>query len=175
MKVEELPIAGALLVTPDVFGDERGYFKEIFSARRYAECLGDVTFVQDNVSKSVRGVLRGLHAAPGMAKLVQAIDGEIFDVIVDMRPASATFGQWHAETLRGDSHRQLYVPDGCLHGFLTTSETATILYKQTAYYNPAIEIGVAWDDPTLAIAWPSTPHVLLSAKDATNKPFPAPP
>lgn len=170
MQITPLPIAGAYHITPAVFGDERGYFKEVYATGRYNDALGaPTTFVQDNVSRSSRGVLRGLHAAPEMAKLVQALEGSIFDVIVDIRKGSETFGHWHAVTLDAQTHGQVFVPAGCLHGFLTLSPAALVLYKQTRLYDPAVEIGVAWDDPELAIAWPLDGPPSLSAKDASNR------
>jgi dTDP-4-dehydrorhamnose 3,5-epimerase len=169
MQVEPLPIAGALLITPRAFADERGYFKETFSSPRYRAAGISDDFVQDNVSFSRRGVLRGLHGDPRMSKLVQVLVGEAYDVIADVRPGSPTRGQWCGVTLTADEHRQVYVPRGCLHGFLTLSDEALFLYKQSAAYDPAGEIGVRWDDPSFAVAWPlDGRHPVLSAKDAAN-------
>lgn len=169
MNVEQLPLRDALRITPAVFTDARGYFKEIYSGSRYRSVGVPDAFVQDNVSTSAHNVLRGLHSDPRMAKLVQALHGEIYDVIVDVRTASPSFGRWFGALLRSEEHTQIYVPPGFLHGFYTLSATATVLYKQSAEYDPASEIGVAWNDPDLAIAWPldgRTP--LLSPKDAAN-------
>ena len=125
--------------------------------------------MQDNVSYSHRNVLRGLHAARGMSKLVGVLAGEAYDVIVDVRPGSPTRGQWHAERLRAVEHRQLYVPAGCLHGFLALTDDVLFLYKQSALYDPAAEFGVRFDDPDLAVDWPIEPGAaILSTKDAAN-------
>jgi len=169
MDVRPLPIAGSLLIVPRVFADERGFFKEVYSAPHYADAgVGDA-FVQDNLSLSRRDVLRGLHGARRMAKLVQVIAGAAFDVIADPRPDSPTYGRWHGEYLRADEHRQVYIPAGCLHGFLSLEDGTVLAYKQTAAYDPAGEFAVAWDDPTFAIAWPLEGRVpLLSPKDACN-------
>jgi len=169
MDVQPLPIAGALEIVPRVFSDERGYFKETFSVSRYRAAGVSESFVQDNLSRSRALTLRGLHADPRMVKLVQVLRGSAFDVIVDVRPQSPTFLKWHGATLRANEHTQLYIPAGCLHGFLALEDETLLAYKQNAEYDPATEIGVAWDDPDLAIAWPlegATPS--LSAKDAKN-------
>lgn len=164
-----LPLSGSFLLQLDNFADERGAFKEVYSEPRYRAAGIAETFVQDNLSRSVRGVLRGLHGDPAMAKLVQVVHGEVFDVIVDLRPASPTFGAWHGERLAAQEHRQLYIPSGFLHGFLTLSEEALFLYKQSAVYAPEREVGIAWNDPDLAIAWPlDGSRPLLSAKDRHN-------
>lgn len=169
MTVEPLPIAGALLVTPKVYADDRGTFAEIFSTARYAEAGIADTFVQDNVSISRRDVLRGLHGDPRMSKLVQVLAGEAFDAIADVREGSPTYGRWYGTFLKASERRQIYVPQGCVHGFLAVSDHAVFLYKQSALYDPASEFGVAWDDPDLAIQWPlegRSPS--LSAKDAAS-------
>lgn len=169
MDVRPLPIAGALLIVPATFADERGYFKETYSAARYAEAGVRETFVQDNVSLSDRGVLRGLHGDRRMAKLVQVLAGSAYDVIADARPESPTYGRWLGEYLRAGEHRQIYIPAGCLHGFLSLEDGTVLSYKQSAVYDPASEFAVAWNDPTLAIAWPldgRSPR--LSPKDACN-------
>jgi dTDP-4-dehydrorhamnose 3,5-epimerase len=169
MKVERLPIDGALLIVPRVFADDRGYFKETYAEPRYRQAgVGD-TFVQDNVSLSKRWTLRGLHAARGTAKLVQVLRGCAFDVIADVRGDSPTFGRWWGAKLGASEHAQIYVPAGCLHGFLALEDETLLSYKQSATYDPAAEVGVKWDDPALKIAWPlsgATP--LLSSKDAAN-------
>lgn len=169
MQVDSLPIPGALRVVPSVFGDDRGYFKEVYSAPRYAECGIRETFVQDNVSRSERGVLRGLHGDPRMAKLVQVVSGEAYDVLVDLRPASPTYRTWFGIRISAENHAQLYIPAGCLHGFLALADATTLLYKQSAVYDPAREIGVAWNDPEIGIDWPLDGRApLLSPKDAAN-------
>lgn len=169
MHIELCSVEGAYLIVPRVFEDERGYFKETFSVSRYAEAGIKETFVQDNVSKSRRGALRGLHGDPRMSKLVQVLAGSAYDVIVDLRRDSPTFLKWHGVTLRAGEHSQLYVPAGCLHGFLSLEDDTLLAYKQSAEYDPGRELGAAWNDPDLAIAWPlegATPS--LSAKDARN-------
>jgi dTDP-4-dehydrorhamnose 3,5-epimerase len=170
MRIEKLPIEGALLLVPRVFEDERGYFKETYAAPRYRDAGIAEEFVQDNVSLSGRHVLRGLHADRRMSKIVQVLSGSAFDVIADVRAASPTKGRWWGTTLKAGDHSQLYIPAGCLHGFLALEAGTLLSYKQSATYDPAAEIGVAWDDPDLAIAWPlegATPG--LSAKDAANR------
>lgn len=172
MTVEPLPIAGALLVTPTVYTDARGSFAEIFSSTRYADAGMAESFVQDNLSISRRDVLRGLHGDPRMSKLVQVLAGEAFDVIADAREASPTYGSWCGTPLKASERRQLYVPKGCLHGFLALSEEVVFLYKQSALYDPGSEFGVAWDDPDLAIQWPlGGRSPILSEKDAVNPPL----
>jgi dTDP-4-dehydrorhamnose 3,5-epimerase len=174
MDVRTLPIAGALLIVPATFADERGYFKETYSAARYAEAGIRETFVQDNVSLSDRDVLRGLHGDLRMAKLVQVLAGSAYDVIADVRPESPTYGRWVGEYLRAGEHRQLYIPAGCLHGFLSLEDGTILSYKQSAAYDPASEFAVAWDDSTLAIDWPLDGRKpRLSPKDACNSSLPA--
>ena len=169
----ELPIAGALLLRPKAYSDGRGYFKETYSRERYREAGIDDEFVQDNVSLSCRGTLRGLHGDPRMAKLVQVLAGEAYDVLVDLRRDSATYGQWYGEYLRAADHAQIYIPAGCLHGFLSLANGTLLAYKQSALYDPKQEIGVAWNDPTLNIAWPlNDMDPLLSEKDRRNPPLP---
>ena len=179
MKVTPTAIADVLLIEPKVFGDERGFFYESFNERAFREATGvTLPFVQDNHSKSARGVLRGLHYQTQQAqgKLVRVVAGEVFDVAVDIRRDSPTYGQWVGEVLSGDNKRQLWVPPGLAHGFLVLSETAEFLYKTTNYYAPAHERCIAWDDPTLAIVWPSVSIApQLSAKDAAGAPFEASP
>lgn len=169
MLVTKLPIIGALLITPDVFRDDRGYFKEVFSAPRYMGAGIEASFVQDNVSHSKRDTLRGLHADARMAKLVQVLSGRAFDVLVDMRRESPTFKKWCGVELLADTHQQIHIPAGCLHGFLALEDDTLLLYKQSATYDPKTEIGIAWNDPDIGIEWPldgRTP--LLSTKDAAN-------
>ena len=169
MEVTRLPIHGALQIALKEFRDDRGWFKESYSATRYNDAGIHDVFVQDNLSFSKRGVLRGLHGDPRMAKLVQVLTGSAYDVIVDVRRESQTYLQWHAVTLRAGEHTQVYVPAGCLHGFLALEDQTLLSYKQSAEYDPPQEFGVAWSDPDLSIAWPlhgRTP--ILTAKDAAN-------
>ena len=169
MHVERLPLAGALALTLPAHSDERGFFKETYSSARYRAAGVVDEFLQDNVSFSHRSVLRGLHGARGMSKLVGVLAGEAYDVMVDVRPGSPTRGRWHGETLRAGEHRQLYVPAGCLHGFVALSDGVIFLYKQSALYDPASEFGVRFDDPDLGVAWPiEAGRAILSAKDAAN-------
>ena len=175
MTVEPTPIAGLVVVVPKVFGDDRGFFFESFNRRDLEAALSrSLDFVQDNHSRSRRGVLRGLHyqQPSPQGKLVRAVRGEIFDVAVDLRRGSPTVGRWHAERLTAGNKRQLWVPEGFAHGFLVLSEEAEVLYKTTAYYAPATERSIRWDDPALAIAWPDLGVApALSAKDAAGVPF----
>lgn len=169
MEVTRLPIHGALQIALKEFRDDRGWFKESYAATRYKDAGIHDVFVQDNLSFSKRGVLRGLHGDPRMAKLVQVLTGSAYDVIVDVRRESQTYLQWHAVTLRAGEHTQVYVPAGCLHGFLALEDQTLLSYKQSAEYDPTQEFGVAWTDPDLSIAWPlhgRTP--ILTAKDAAN-------
>jgi dTDP-4-dehydrorhamnose 3,5-epimerase len=150
------------IIEPQVHEDVRGFFYESYSLRAYAaQGMGD-TFVQDNHSRSVYGTLRGLHyqLPPGQAKLVRVAVGEVYDVAVDIRHGSPTYGQWVGVTLSAQNRRQLYIPAGFAHGFCVTSEVAEFLYKVTSYYAPTLERGLAWDDPALAIAWPVSAPVL---------------
>ncbi len=167
MQVEHTDLPGVLLITPKVYGDHRGFFLETYSHERYREAGIPLPFVQDNLSASTKGVLRGLHYQQPHAqgKLVQVIDGAVFDVAVDLRPNSATLGRWVGVTLTGDSHQQLYIPPGCAHGFLVLSERAVFHYKCTDYYSPESERGIIWNDPDLAIAWPLDGEPLLSERD----------
>jgi len=166
MRVTALRLPEVLLIEPRVVSDRRGFFLETYSRQRYAEAGVGAEFVQDNLSRSVRGTLRGLHLQQphGQGKLVSVVDGEVFDVAVDVRVGSPTFGQWVGQRLTGEDHLQLFLPAGFAHGFCTTSETALFHYKCTDYYDPEAELGVAWDDPDLAIAWP-LPDPITSEKD----------
>lgn len=159
--------AEALVVAPDVFPDDRGYFKEVYSQKKY-DALGiPGPFVQDNVSRSVRGTLRGMHYDFRMAKLVQCIEGAIYDAIVDMREGSPTYKQWDAVELTSENHLQFYVPPGFAHGFYVLSDVAVVLYKQTAPYDPAQERAISWRDASVGIEWPlGGQEPLLSPKDA---------
>lgn len=174
LKVTTTAIPGLLILEPRVFGDERGFFLESFNQQAFNEATGlDVHFVQDNHSRSTKGVLRGLHhqlPPHEQGKLVRVVRGSVFDVAVDIRRDSPTCGQWVGQELSESNHRQLWIPPGLAHGFLVTSESADFLYKTTAYYAPAAEACLAWNDPELAIAWPST-DVRLSAKDEAGMAF----
>ncbi len=169
MKVTPTAIAEVLVIEPKVFGDNRGFFYESFNERAFADATGQaLNFVQDNHSKSAHGVLRGLHyqLQQPQGKLVRVVRGAVFDVAVDIRRQSATFGQWVGMELSHDNHRQLWVPPGFAHGFLVLSEDAEFLYKTTDYYAPQHERCIAWNDPTIAIDWPTLPAApVLSAKD----------
>lgn len=166
MKIAATSLPGVLLVEPQAFGDERGYFMETFSASRYAESGIAGPFVQDNLSRSRRGVLRGIHFQHpyAQAKLVSVLEGEVFDVAVDLRVGSPTFGRWHAELLSADNRRQLFVPEGFGHAFAVTSDRALFSYKCTEYYHPECERTIRWDDARIGIAWPMA-DVELSTKD----------
>ena len=169
MQVESLSIDGALRITPRTFADDRGYFKEVFRSSAYAQIGLHERFVQDNVSVSRAGVLRGLHGDMRMAKLVQVLRGSAFDVMVDVREGSPSHGEWIGVTLNGTEHTQLYIPAGCLHGFLALEDDTVLTYKQTAEYDPEHEIGIAWDDADVSIAWPLNGALpILSRKDAAN-------
>ncbi|MFA7553084.1 MAG: dTDP-4-dehydrorhamnose 3,5-epimerase [Spongiibacteraceae bacterium] len=166
MNVIETKIPGLKIIEPKVFGDERGFFLETYNAQRYKEAGIKENFVQDNVSFSSKGILRGLHYQKPMeqGKLVQVLQGEVYDVAVDVRHGSPTFGDWEAVILSDQNKRQFYVPPGFAHGFVVTSEVALFVYKCTDLYNPAGEISIAWNDPDLDIPWPiDTPQ--LSDKD----------
>jgi dTDP-4-dehydrorhamnose 3,5-epimerase len=175
MKVTATAIADVLVLEPKIFGDDRGFFFESFNARVFAQATGlNVTFVQDNHSKSARHVLRGLHyqTQQTQGKLVRVVSGEVFDVVVDVRPESPTYGKWVGEILSAHNHRQMWVPPGLAHGFLVLSENAEFLYKTTDYYAPEFERCIAWNDKKLNIDWPlsgATPS--LSAKDALGHAF----
>jgi dTDP-4-dehydrorhamnose 3,5-epimerase len=162
MQVIETALAGVRIIEPRVFKDRRGFFFESYNDRTYAEHGITDRWVQDNHSRSVRGTLRGLHyqAAPGQAKLVRVVVGEVYDVAVDVRFGSPTFGKHVGVILSAENHRQLYIPVGFAHGFCVLSESADFLYKVTSYYAPQDERGVRWDDPDLAIPWPIEDPVL---------------
>jgi dTDP-4-dehydrorhamnose 3,5-epimerase len=175
MNVTPCAIPDVLLIEPKVFGDDRGFFYESFNEREFHKATGlDLKFVQDNHSKSAKGVLRGLHyqVEHAQGKLVRVVAGEVFDVAVDIRPGSPTYGRWVGEILSADNKRELWVPPGLAHGFLVLSESAEFLYKTTDYYAPTHERAIAWDDPTLAIDWPLGGNApLLSVKDAAGAAF----
>ncbi len=173
MKATRLAIPEVVLIEPKVFGDARGFFFESFNQKAFNEATGtNHQFVQDNHSRSSKGVLRGLHyqIQQPQGKLVRVVRGAVFDVAVDIRKSSPTFGQWVGEVLSADNHRQLWVPPGFAHGFMVLSETAEFLYKTTDYYAPVYERCIAWDDPDLAIDWPNIGMApLLSAKDFAGR------
>ena len=169
MKVTETDLPGAVIIEPDVFGDERGFFKETYHQDRYKIEAGiEESFVQDNYSRSTAGVLRGLHfqKTKPQGKLVSVSQGAVFDVAVDIDPDSATFKQWVGVHLSGENHIQFYVPPGYAHGFLVLSEIADFQYKCTELYNPDDEGGIHWDDKEIAIQWPTSEQLLVSQKDA---------
>lgn len=165
-QIQTTPLSGVVVIDPTVHRDERGFFLESYSARTLAAAGITTEFVQDNHSRSTRGTLRGLHyqGGVGQAKLVRVIAGEIFDVAVDVRWGSPTFGQWYGVVLSAENFRQLLLPVGFAHGFCVLSESADVAYKASSYYAPADERGIAWDDPTIAIEWPVR-EPLLSARD----------
>lgn len=174
MKATPLAIPDVILIEPKVFGDERGFFFESFNQAQFEQAIGKpMQFVQDNHSRSAKHVLRGLHyqIQQPQGKLVRVVQGEVFDVAVDLRKNSPTFGQWVGEILSADNKRQLWVPEGFAHGFVVMSDTAEFLYKTTDYYAPAHERCILWNDATLAIQWPAGIGPILSAKDAQGKPF----
>lgn len=171
MKAIPTDIEGVLILEPRVFGDARGFFMESFNAKTFNELVGhEVNFVQDNHSRSAKGVLRGLHfqkAPHAQGKLVRVTAGAVFDVAVDIRKDSPSFGRWAGVELSADNHRQFWIPPGLAHGFLVLSDSADFLYKTTDYYAPQAEGALRWDDPDLAIAWPDIGMApQLSAKDA---------
>jgi dTDP-4-dehydrorhamnose 3,5-epimerase len=171
VKAVATAIPDVLVIEPGVFGDARGFFFESWNRRAFAELVGrDVEFVQDNHSASARGVLRGLHyqVRQPQGKLVRVVAGEVFDVAVDLRRASATFGRWVAERLSAENHRMMWVPAGFAHGFLVLSERAEFLYKTTDYYAPQHERTLLWNDPALGIPWPLSGEPVLKPRDAAG-------
>lgn len=175
MQAQPLAIPEVVLFTPKVFGDERGFFFESFSERAFQEATGlSVAFVQDNHSKSSYGVLRGLHyqlAPKAQGKLVRVVQGAVFDVAVDIRRSSPTFGQWVGALLSADNKQQLWVPPGFAHGFVTLSDTAEFLYKTTDFYSPEHERCILWDDPQIGVDWHFADQPTLSAKDRLGVPL----
>lgn len=168
MRATPLAIPDVVLIEPKVFGDERGFFFESFNQKKFEEVVGrKINFVQDNHSKSAKNVLRGLHyqIQHPQGKLVRVIAGEVFDVAVDIRKSSPTFGKWIGETLSAENKKQLWVPEGFAHGFLVLSESAEFLYKTTDYWFPEYERSISWSDPTINIQWPISSLPTLSAKD----------
>ncbi len=165
---QKTEIEGVFIIEPTIFGDERGYFMETYHELEFHEAGIDSVFVQDNQSKSRKGVLRGLHYQKHFpqAKLVRVLSGEVFDVAVDIREGSKTYGKWVGIVLSGENKRQFFIPKGLAHGFLVLSETAEFSYKCDAFYHPEDEVGIRWDDPTIAVAWPETGlDPILSQKD----------
>ncbi|MES2755868.1 MAG: dTDP-4-dehydrorhamnose 3,5-epimerase [Pseudomonadota bacterium] len=174
MQIQTTSIPDVLIIEPTVFGDERGYFYESFNARKFTELTGaPATFVQDNHSKSAKNVLRGLHyqLQQTQGKLVRVIAGAVFDVAVDIRKSSPTFGHWVGVVLSAENKRQLWVPPGFAHGFVVTSESAEFLYKTTDYWAPEFERSILWNDPAIGIEWPIDGAPLLSGKDQVGKPL----
>lgn len=174
MKIKRLSIPDVLHIAPRVFGDERGFFYESFRQDVFDTTVGrKVSFVQDNHSKSARNVLRGLHyqIAQPQGKLVRVVAGSVFDVAVDLRRSSSTFGHWVGEILSAENKAQMWVPEGFAHGFLVLTEAAEFIYKTTEFYFPEQERCIAWDDPTLSIGWPAHFSPVLSAKDADGTSF----
>lgn len=172
MKVTDAPLAGLKIIEPDVYRDARGFFLETYHQQRYGEAGIDTAFVQDNYSRSGHGTIRGLHmqVRSPQAKLVRVVAGAIFDVAVDVRLGSPSFGRWFGVTLSHDNFTQLLIPPGFVHGFAVVSEFAEIEYKCSAFYDQADEIAVRWDDPAIGIAWPVTSPT-LSARDAAARPL----
>jgi dTDP-4-dehydrorhamnose 3,5-epimerase len=177
MKVIETAIPDLLIIEPTVFGDDRGFFYESYNERKWHEATGLKTrFVQDNHSRSNRGVLRGLHyqlSPAAQGKLVRCVVGEVFDVAVDLRRGSPTFGRWEGVHLSAENKRQFWIPEGFAHGFLVLSEFAEFLYKATEYYAPEHERSILWNDPDLAVAWPISGTPVLSWKDRAAPAFKA--
>lgn len=162
MKVVATALDGVVIVEPSVFGDQRGFFLETYQAARYSTAGIEAEFVQDNISRSVAGTLRGLHYQypRAQAKLVQVLQGEIYDVAVDIRRGSPNFGKWFGATLSAENHHQMYIPEGFAHGFCVLSDAALFMYKCSDYYVPEDEYGVQWNDPVLDIQWPVTRPVM---------------
>jgi dTDP-4-dehydrorhamnose 3,5-epimerase len=175
MKVTPTAIPDVLIIEPKVFGDARGFFFESYNRKAFKEVTGlDVDFVQDNHSKSNKGVLRGLHyqlPPKAQGKLVRVVQGEVFDVAVDIRKSSPTFGKWVGDILSAENKKQLWIPPGFAHGFLTLSETAEFLYKTTDYYSPEYECCIRWDESMIAITWPLQATPRVSDKDASGAPL----
>jgi dTDP-4-dehydrorhamnose 3,5-epimerase len=172
MKIIPTTISDVLIIEPNVFGDERGFFFESFNERRFSDLTGrEVDFVQDNHSRSVKNVLRGLHyqIQSPQAKLVRVVQGAVFDVAVDIRKSSPTFGQYVGLELSAENKRMLWIPEGFAHGFVVISDTAEFLYKTTDYWAPEFERSIAWNDPAIGINWPIKGVPALSAKDQLGK------
>ncbi|MGD9209637.1 MAG: dTDP-4-dehydrorhamnose 3,5-epimerase [Desulfobacteraceae bacterium] len=167
MKIQTTPLMGALVIEPDVFEDQRGFFMESFQKLKYKSIGVVANFVQDNISSSNYGTIRGLHYQypQGQSKLVQVLAGEVFDVAVDIRLGSPSFGKWYGIHLSGENKRQFFIPKGFAHGFCVLSENAIVQYKCDDYYAPQCECGILWNDPQIAIGWPKVDSVVLSEKD----------
>jgi dTDP-4-dehydrorhamnose 3,5-epimerase len=172
MEVIPTRLNGLVLIQPRIFDDERGYFLETYSRERYGEAGVATDFVQDNHSRSHRGAIRGLHfqRSPGQPKLVRCTRGRVFDVVVDVRPSSPTFGQWESFELDDRAHRQLFIPIGFAHGLQALEADTDFAYKVGSLYDPAAEVGIRWDDPDLGIPWPIE-EAIVSARDAVNPPL----
>jgi dTDP-4-dehydrorhamnose 3,5-epimerase len=172
MNIKQTPLSDVFLLEPCVFGDERGFFLESWNQQQFAELGHDWQFVQDNHSRSAQGILRGLHyqTEQVQGKLVRVVQGAVFDVVVDLRRSSPSFGQWYGVELSAENKQLLWLPPGCAHGFYVLSECADFLYKTTDYYHPESEVSLRWDDPTVAVTWPlvNGEPPTLSAKDATG-------
>ncbi|WP_372872358.1 dTDP-4-dehydrorhamnose 3,5-epimerase [Shewanella sp.] len=173
MLVTDTRIPDVKIITPQVFRDERGYFFESWQRERFADLVATVDFVQDNQSLSVKGSLRGLHwqEQHPQDKLISVLSGEIYDVAVDIRKGSSTYGQWVGERLSGENHRRMFIPKGFAHGFYVLSDSALVSYKCSDFYHPASERCIRWDDPTLAIDWPLQGAPVISSKDAAGLNF----
>jgi dTDP-4-dehydrorhamnose 3,5-epimerase len=174
MDIVATAISDVLIIEPKVFGDARGFFYESFNQRRFREVTGiTADFVQDNQSKSAKNVLRGLHyqIMQPQGKLVRVVAGEVFDVVVDIRKSSTTFGRWVGVMLSAENKRQLWIPEGFAHGFVVTSDSAEFLYKTTEYWAPEFERSILWNDPAIGIQWPLTAEPLLSGKDKLGTPL----
>jgi dTDP-4-dehydrorhamnose 3,5-epimerase len=172
MKITPTAIPDVVIIEPKVFGDERGFFFESFNQAKFEAAIGrKVNFVQDNHSRSAKNVLRGLHyqIQQTQGKLVRVVQGEVFDVAVDIRKSSSTFGKWVGEVLSADNKKQLWIPEGFAHGFLVLTDTAEFLYKTTEYYAPEYERSIVWNDPAINIKWPIKGEPTLSAKDQQAK------
>jgi len=174
MKVTPLHIADVLLIEPEIFGDDRGFFFESFNQENFEKVTGKkINFVQDNHSKSIKGVLRGLHyqlPPKAQGKLVRVTQGEVFDVVVDLRQSSVSFGKWVGEILSAENKKQIWIPEGFAHGFLTLSDTAEFLYKTTDFYSLEHEHSISWNDSNIGIKWPDI-NIVLSAKDKVANTF----
>ena len=173
MNIQNLQLKDALLIEPKIYSDERGCFLESYNKKEFSKIVGkEITFVQDNYSESQKNVLRGMHFQvnpEAQGKLIKVISGEIYDVLVDIRRSSSTFMQWEGVNLSSNCKKQIWVPEGFAHGFLTLSDVAEVSYKVTEYYNPEFESTIRYDDPDLKIDWPKTPEYILSEKDKQAK------
>lgn len=175
LKIQKVPLEGLLIIEPQIYEDVSGYFMETYNRRDIEDMGLDIDFVQDNQSVSIKGVLRGLHFQKKypQGKLMRVISGKIFDVAVDVRPNSNTFGQWYGVELSAENHKQFYIPAGFAHGFYVLSDDATISYKVTEYWHPNDEIGIPWDDPSIAVNWPipSGEFPIIAEKDKNYELF----